>query len=145
MMSVDEIEEQPERSESMCPECGEPPDEVQSRLSNLGYLHDDQTNECKNGHKWTNGIPIGKFDRPDLAEDLWCDSCNDSWVLIHRVRIGPTSFPDADIVLDTKCPNDDCNTFDQIPREVDEKHSVALVGYPQITGKTEGCDPYGYE
>lgn len=141
-----ELVEQPERTDSMCPECGNPPVErVYNNLSSMGYLHNDQKQMCENGHTWKNGIPIGDFDRPDLAEDLWCGSCDDSWVLIHRIRLGVTSFPDADIVLDTKCPNDDCNTFDQVPRNVDETHSVALVGYPQITGKTEGCEPYGYE
>lgn len=145
MMSVDEIEEQPERNDSMCPECGEPSvDKVEHRLSALGYLHDDQVNECPNGHSWANGVPVGEFDRPEMAEELLCDSCGEGHMLVHRVRTGVTSIP-TDITLDLKCPNPNCHYFKQIGRDLDEANNCALVGYPQITGKTEGADPYGYE
>lgn len=140
-MNVDELEEQPIPADTRCPECGgEPlPDRVTHNLSAIGYTHDDIQNVCADcGGEWTCGVPIGEFDRPEMEDDLWCDACDDSWVLIHRVAPKSTY-----IVLHTKCPNPDCNDFDRIRRKPDDS-GVALVGYPQITGSTEGCKPYGW-
>lgn len=144
MSTETEIEEQPERSESMCPECGEPPlpDAAMHRLSDLGYLHDDIGYRCENGHQWQCGVPVGEFDRPEMAEDLRCDSCGDADMLVHRVVIGTTSIP-GDITLHLKCPNPDCHYFDRIGRDTD-KDGRALVGYSQITGATKDARPYGY-
>lgn len=134
--------EQPIPEKTRCPECGgEPlPDRVTHNLSAIGYTHDDQQHVCGDcGHEWTNGVPIGEFDRPEMADDLFCSSCGDEWMLVHRVA--PKS---ANVVLHLKCPN--CYHFDRIRRSKDTKNGdVALVGYPQISGETAGCDPYGYD
>lgn len=134
--------EQPIPVDSKCPECGgEPlPDRVVHNLSAIGYTHDDQKHVCEDcGSEWTNGVPIGEFDRPEMAADLRCDSCEDAWMLVHRVA--PKS---ANVVLHLKCPK--CFHFERVRRTKDAKNGdVALVGYPQISGETSGCDPYGYE
>lgn len=139
---TEEIIEQPIPDTTRCPECGGEPlsDLVTHNLSALGYAHDDQQHVCEDcGHEWTNGVPVGEFDRPDMADDLYCSSCDDEWMFVHRVA--PKS---ANVVLHLKCPN--CYHFDRVRRSKDTKNGgVALVGYPQITGETAGCDPYGYE
>lgn len=140
-MSADNLDEQPIPEASTCPECGSDPlpDRVAHNLSAIGYTHDDIKNVCENGHTWTNGVPIGEFDRPEMAEDLWCDSCDEQHMLVHRVA--PKS---KNVVLHLKCPN--CRYFTRIKRSKDMRNGqVALVGYPQICGSTEGCDSYGYE
>lgn len=136
----DDLEEQPVPDESRCPKCGGEPlaDEVVHNLSAIGYQHDDIQQVCEDcGHQWANGRPIGEFDRPELAADLWCDSCDDGWMLVHRVARKSTHT-----VLHLKCP--ECYHFDRARRTPDDS-GVALVGYPQITGATDGCQPYGYQ
>lgn len=142
---VDGLEEQPERPDSKCPECGgEPlPDEVLHRLSNLGYTHDDHKYQCSEcGYQWSCGVPIGDFDHPEMAEDLHCDSCGKADMLVHRVVLGTTSIQ-GDLTIHLKCPNPDCHYFTRIGRDTD-KDGRALMGYQQITGATEDARPYGY-
>lgn len=143
-MSTDDIVEQPIPEDSRCPECRAKPTEdsiVKHRLSSHGYLHDDKKLKCRKegcGTEWRHGIPVGDFDQPEMAADLWCDSCDSEWMLTHRVA--PKS---AEVVLHLKCPN--CFHFDKVRRSKDTKNGdVVLVGYPQITGETDGCKPYGY-
>ena len=141
---VAELAEQAPREDARCPACGgEPmPDATTHRLSALGYAHDDQGFVCADcGHEWTSGVPIGEFDRPDLAADLECDSCGDR-MLVHRVRMRGSAG--SDITLDLKCQNSQCHYFEQVGRDLDE-NGVALVGHPEITGQTEGADPYGWK
>lgn len=143
-----ELEERPAPAETRCPECGAPPTEESKRdrhLSNLGYLHQDVRLRCSADDcdgLWVAGMPIGEFDRPDLAEDLRCDACeSDLPMLVHRVRM--RGVGGHDIGIDLKCPNPECYRFEQVGRDLD-KEGVALVGYPEITGQTEGADPYGW-
>jgi DNA-directed RNA polymerase subunit RPC12/RpoP len=142
MSETDDLEEQPVRDDSTCPKCGGEslPDLVVHNLSAIGYKHDDQRHVCAEcGHEWYHGVPIGEFDRPEMADDLRCSDCGDEWMLVHRVA--PKS---AHVVLHLKCP--ECFNFDRVERALDDANgNVALVGYPQITGSTEGCDPYGYQ
>lgn len=135
-----DLDEQPLQP-TRCPECGgDPSPDVAHHLSALGYLHDDQTRICEDcGHRWYCGVPIGEFDRPDLAEKLQCE-CG-GWRLVHRVTTGDTTDP-RHISLHLKCPQ--CYSFATDTREVDSD-GIALVGYPQISGQTDGCDPYGWE
>lgn len=136
---TDDLAEQPVPAASRCPECGgEPlPDRVVHNLSAMGYKHDDIKQVCSEcGHEWLNGCPIGEFDRPEYAADLWCDSCDETWMLVHRV-----APKDRWVTLHLKCPN--CYAFDKARRSPDNR-GIALVGYPQITGQTEGAQPYGY-
>lgn len=146
---VDDLDEQPIPSDAACPKCGGEPmsEEVLHRLSNLGYLHDDIGLKCSErdcGHEWTAGVPIGEFDRDDMAADLWCDSCDKEWMLVHRVEFAPSGLPgNPPTALHLKCPNPDCYNWDRVGREADDEH-IALVGYPQITGATKDADPYGY-
>lgn len=148
---------------SYCPECGAPPtaDSVVShRLSNLGYLHDDVKFKCANGHSWVTGVPIGKS---SLNIDLDCPSCNRersgwlwrarSWLinklggitenrlLIHRVRYDTDKRDKPVYELHLKCPN--CYFFETQLRQGDEGDTL-LIGYPEITGETEGAQAYGY-
>lgn len=148
-MAADTLEERPAPSETRCPECGAPPTEESTRdknLSDLGYLHQDVRLRCSGDdcdERWVAGMPIGEFDRDDLADDLRCDACDsDRPMLVHRVRM--RGVGGHDIGLDLKCPNPECYRFEQVGRDLDDE-SVALVGYPSITGQTEGADPYGWE
>lgn len=131
-----DLDEQP-LPPTKCPECGgEPSDEIIHRLSAMGYSHDDQHVVCVDcGHRWTCGVPIGEFDRPEMAADLEC-SCG-HWRLVHRAQITDA----GNVALHLKCP--ECYHFEIVSRETDAD-GIALVGYPQISGQTEGCDPYGY-
>lgn len=132
-----DLDEQPLQP-TRCPDCGgEPAPEVTHRLSATGYLHDDQTRICEDcGHQWDCGVPIGEFDRPELAESLQC-GCG-GWRLVHRAAI----TGGGNITLHLKCPK--CYSFVTEKRNVDSS-GVALVGYPQTSGQTEGCTPYGWE
>lgn len=120
---------------SSCPVCGsEPTDEsvANHRLSDMGYLHDDVNLQCSNcDNDWTLGIPLGEFNGGNY---LWCDSCDDSQYLVHRV-----DFKDERIHL--KCPN--CFHFENIEVDPDER-GINLIGYPQITGATDNSEAYGY-
>lgn len=138
-----ELSHQEIPAKTRCPKCSAPPtsESVNKRhLSEMGYLHEDIFLECSSGdcdEEWICGIPIGEFDRDALANDLRCGSCGE-WQLVHRVRTMTNQ-----IELHLKCPDPECFTFERATRDIDD-HRVALVGYPQITGNTEGCDPYGY-
>ena len=133
------LEEQPIPEDTSCPECGDDPTDdslVEHKLSNMGYLHDDIQLSCDNGHTWSCGVPIGEFDGGD---SLICDSCDESWMYVHRVQL---SSGDEKILLHLKCPN--CKYFEEVEREPDGD-GVALVGYPPITGDTVYADSFGYE
>lgn len=86
-----------------CPECGGEPsaeDLARHKLSDIGYLHDDQTFECPDcAHRYTHGVPIDEFD--GNAEDLWCDVCNLGYMRVHRVR----GANEESVGLDLKCPH----------------------------------------
>ena len=142
----DGLTEQPVPEKAGCPKCGgDPAEDVQHRLSALGYAHDDIGMVCSDcGHQWTAGVPIGEFDRPEMAADLWCDSCDEQWMLVHRVEFNPSGVDGAPpAALHLKCPDPDCHNWDRVGRETDGEQ-IALVGYPQTTGRTKGADPYGY-
>lgn len=138
-----ELSEQALPEDSHCPNCGQSPSDesiVEHRLSNNGYLHDDVKLECSAcGEEWTHGVPIGQ--ELEYGDDLWCDSCDDSVMLVHRARV----LDSSKAYLDLKCPN--CKYYKSISREGTEHPTdgdVFLVGYPQLTGEMEGAEEYGY-
>lgn len=144
---ADGLEEQPIPEDTTCPYCGaDPTEETQAehKLSNIGYLHDDIVLECSNdacGEEWTCGVPIGSPE-DDTESDLWCDSCEKRFGRIHRVA--PTEADRGKIRLHVKCPNPECRYFWRVKREYGPQQ-VALVGYPDITGQTDGdVAAYGY-
>lgn len=140
-----------EKPEAHCPKCGErATDEslTEVRLSELGYYHGDAHYECQEcDNEWVHGVPVGRSEK--FSDDLYCQSCEEEWYLIHRVVPHvQVDFEEEDwtfnqIQLHVKCPN--CYHFDRISREADEENRRVLVGYPQITGQTEGAEPYGYK
>ncbi len=135
----EELVEQQPSERSKCPECGGDPCEIGHTLSDLGYLHDDQRMMCEDcGNQWTCGVPIGETSLDERAEELFCDSCDDAFMLVHRA----VRTRHGNITFHLKCPN--CYYFEQLTRVPDEKGRV-LLGYPQITGETEGCPVYGYD
>lgn len=134
-------------SESSCPTCGaDPTDEsvLEHRLSDMGYTHDDVRLECANpdceNDGWTLGVPIGEFDG---GSDLWCASCDETQYLVHRIHVVTGEEGEDKLRVHLKCPN--CYHFPLPPpeRELDDM-GVSLIGYPQITGATEGARPDGY-
>jgi predicted Zn-ribbon and HTH transcriptional regulator len=137
-----DLEKQSIPSESKCPECGGDPNaesRAQHTLSDLGYLHDDVDLECEDcSTSWTLGIPVG--DGPE-NDELWCDSCDDTRMLIHRFRI--RNYEDKpNIKMHLKCPN--CYFFKiSNPRNVDE-NDLVLTGYPEITGDTDEAESWGW-
>lgn len=140
-----DLAEQPVPEETRCPDCGGEPldEEVLHRLSTLGYAHDDLGLVCEDcGNRWTCGVPIGEFDRPAMAGELRCDSCEAHTMLIHRVERNPRGVP-GDIGLHLKCPNPECRYFTIVGRESDGD-GIALTGYAELAGQTEGADPYGW-
>ena len=146
-----DLTEQAVPDETACPYCGASPTDdsvVEHRLSMNGYLHDDIELECGDcGESWMCGVPIGDQDTRG-ADDLFCGSCDQHRFLVHRVQLVPTpTDTDADVMgalfrLHLKCPN--CYHFTTTLREADHR-TVALVGYPSITGDTEAAThAYGY-
>lgn len=98
---------------SRCPYCGGEPDEQSSAkhsLSVLDYLHDDVALHCSEcSRKWTCGVPIGGPPAESFA-DLWCDSCDGGFMLVHRVEVSGVDIDeDGDRVgrvgLHLKCPH----------------------------------------
>lgn len=83
----EDLEAQPERR-SRCPACGSEPTEAslrEHRLSNLGYLHDDQHFECSNcENTYTHGVPVGESDMN--VDDLWCSVCDLGYMNVHRAE-----------------------------------------------------------
>lgn len=139
-----ELEEQPLPENASCPECGAGATHetiVKHRLSKTGYYHDDIDLECEECEtEWTLGVPIGEAD--EFKDDLWCDSCDESYFLVHRVvpREINSSFP-IPMCFHLKCPN--CFNFEKIYRTTDANGDT-LVGYPQITGVLNADDPLGF-
>lgn len=135
-------------TESRCPECGGEPDDESSRryqLSSMGYLHQDVRFVCSECEfEWSCGVPVDKSedeqDFPGRNGSLWCDSCDQAWMLVHRVM--PHSIG-AGVRLDLKCPREECNYFTRARRETGP-NGYALIGYPAITGKIDGSTPFGY-
>lgn len=145
------LDRQPVPTDSRCPDCGaEPTDEslVEHRLSDLGYTHDDQTLSCSDpecGRTWTCGVPIGIY-HGSLADDLHCDSCEDAWFRVHRIRVPDPSVASTDsdapvAYVYVKCPN--CYRFRRLEREFGP-HGFAMLGFPHITGATDGARAFGY-
>lgn len=136
-----DLSEQPLPEDSNCPACGSSPTDesiVEHRLAATGYLHDDIRLECSEcGERWTCGVPIGE--EPEFGDDLWCDSCDNSIMLVHRVRF--LSHGER-VELQLKCPRESCRYYDEVEREADD--GVALVGYPQLIGSMDGAEPFGY-
>lgn len=137
------LEKQPRPEESHCPRCGaEPTDEsvVGHRLSATGYTHDDiklRCSECE--ASWKLGIPIGEggFD------DLWCESCDKTYKLVHRTRHWFDGDGRMKVRLHLKCPI--CYYFDKVDRQPDDEN-ITLVGYPPITGHQDSdVTPDGYQ
>lgn len=90
-----------------CPECGAAPTDDSVRevqLSDLGYLHGDYKFTCADcGARWRCGVPVGTGTA--MAADLWCDSCGDAFMYVHRI-LGATSELRGDSLrLHVKCPN----------------------------------------
>lgn len=134
------MDEQLVPSDVSCPYCGGDPEyEPEHVLSASGYTHDDihyTCEECSEG--WTSGVPIGEHDG-ELAEDLFCQSCQKRYGLVHRIQ--PVS--DTQVRVHMKCPNDECYNFWQFKRKCDD--GVILMGYPQITGNTDDASrPYAH-
>lgn len=140
------LDYQPVPSESSCPYCGGDPTDRTERhhsLSALGYLHDDVQMECADcGRTWPCGVPVGEYDGPG-AEELFCDSCEQRYMRVHRVNCDPRDRRDY-YIIHLKCPNPECYYFDKIQREPDGG-GTALLGYPDITGSVENAKPYGYQ
>lgn len=140
------LERQPVPTDSRCPSCGGEPlldregkQAVEHRLSANGYLHDDICLECEDcGERWTCGVPQGTYEG---GGDLWCSSCGESWMLVHRLsRKG--DIGDDEVTLHLKCPR--CFYFDKTVRAFAEDN-IALMGYPPITGNVEDATTtYGY-
>lgn len=141
----DDAERQPVPDESMCPYCGGEPTDESARdhqLSAIGYMHDDIRMECADcDTQWTCGVPIGEVD-DGRAEDLFCDSCTQRYMRIHRVAPDWNARENRKrVLLHLKCPN--CFYFDKAVRDCGPK-GISLVGYPDITGSTEDADAYGW-
>lgn len=134
-------------TESNCPECGGSPDDESlrlSKLSDMGYVHQDVHYTCEEcSCQWACGVPIdGPEEEPDIPGkkgSLWCESCDETWMLPHR-----TKYLDSETVrLDMKCPRPECNFFRRVIRKTGPQ-GYALIGYPQIVGKIDGAQPFGY-
>lgn len=125
------LDKQPVPSETTCPFCGgEPEREVEHQLKDLGYKHDDQQRSCSEcGNEWQHGVPIGE-QWDERAEELFCNSCEDRFMLAHYVN--PVPGKDVGVLL--KCPS--CYLTTDIIRERDESGGF-LLGYPQTTGEQE--------
>lgn len=136
-----ELDEQPIPEETHCPNCRAKPTEEsvrQHKLSTLGYTHDDVQLECREcDNTWILGIPIGQ--ELEYGDDLWCSSCDDSAMLVHRVMVKPDN--QMVVKFHLKCPK--CYYFKTIDRRCDDDN-IALVGYPAITGTVQENDPFGF-
>lgn len=145
-VDVDDLNAQPVPDVSTCPYCGGDATEdsvVKHRLSAMGYKHDDIELECDGcGQTWPHGVPIGEYDGK-RAEELFCGACEERYMLVHRVEPSwsKADTGDWEVLVHLKCPN--CYYFKKIARECGPR-GVALMGYPQITGDTEGAEPDGY-
>lgn len=139
-------EKQPVPDETTCPYCGANVDGeqvVKHRLSAMGYMHDDIEMECDEcGSSWPHGVPVGEFEGEE-AEDLFCSSCEQRFMRVHRVAPRWTAETEAQrkVILHLKCPN--CYYFDKVQREAGPG-GRCLIGYPDITGSTDGAEPEGY-
>lgn len=142
---IDFDEKQPVPDDTTCPYCGADVHDdnvVKHRLSAMGYIHDDIEMECDEcGQTWPLGVPVGEFEG-DEAEKLFCSSCESRFMRIHRVAPRWNSDPDnRKVMLHLKCPN--CYYFEKQQRDVGP-NGRSLVGYPDITGSTDGASPEGY-
>lgn len=140
-----DLEPQPIPKKAQCPECGGAvaEDKVEQNLRAMGYLHSDMRLTCSEcDHQWTAGVPIGAFDRPEMADEMQCDSCG-SLMLVHWIDSGHSFHVAGDLVLGLKCPDPDCRAFKTTGRDADEDGRV-LTGYAQTAGQTEGAEPFGY-
>lgn len=109
----DELDPVEVPSASKCPYCGGEPDYQSSashHLSALDYLHDDVMLKCEDcRRKWACGVPIGGPPAESFA-DLWCDSCDNGFMLVHRVEVSGVDIDEDDnrvgaVGLHLKCPN----------------------------------------
>lgn len=148
---TENLQKQKTPEDSMCPYCGGDPtgeSEVKHRLSAMGYKHDDVELKCSDcGETWPCGVPIGSYDGKRAAE-LFCDSCQDRYMLTHRVepnwkKADEQGSDGWEVLVHLKCPN--CYYFKRIRRSCGNR-GVALMGYPQITGEIdEEASPDGYK
>lgn len=124
------MEKQPVPSDAHCPTCGgEPEYDPEHILSASGYTHDDIHYTCSEcGNTWVSGVPIGEAEG-ELADDLFCRSCEQRYALVHRVQ----PINDTRVKIHLKCPN--CYNFWHLERESDD--GILLMGYPSITGDME--------
>lgn len=140
------MEEQPYPEASKCPECGgEPTDEskVHHRLSAVGYLHDDGSLKCSDcGETWSIGRPIGRFDGGD---DLWCGSCDEGFMRVHRVQLVEDDHYKK-YNLHLKCPNHspfDCEacpaTIFEPKRDSDGRIYCPACGHEYEPNDVPGC------
>lgn len=118
--------------QASCPDCNEKPTDesiLRSKLSDLGYEHEDVFLECSNNHKWTVGIPVGVTKSKD-----WICPCCEGNLMPHFVYAVNKS-----IFIRPKCQS--CYYVPDEKIEIDTKVSGAqlrgLVGHHTVTGKRE--------
>lgn len=129
----DGLEVQPIPEKTRCPNCRAKPTEesiIRRRLSANGYLHDDVRFECREcEERWLLGIPIGEGG----YDDLYCESCRETYADVHRFQ--PWDGDEGDYRIHLKCGG--CDNFWFVFRDTDE-NGLVLVGYPHLTGEQDG-------
>lgn len=139
------IVSQPVPDETSCPYCGGTPTDASAQnhhLSAMGYLHDDIQMECAEcDSTWACGVPVGEFE-DERAQELWCDSCEQRLMRVHRIHPDWDSTSDRRVIrIHLKCPN--CFYFTKLARQCGPR-GISLMGYPDITGSTDGADAFGW-
>jgi len=121
-----------------CPQCDAPVSDERKqheRLRALGYLHEDYTIECENGHTWTHGVPDGE---PETTDEWTCDACGD-----HYVPRDVFHSPDGRIHFVVKCQNcyykPDQPLHFRIPEDMGKEWGI-LLGHPAVCGNTEDAE-----
>lgn len=118
-----------------CPQCNGPVEQVGTNLTELGYLAEDQTHQCKNcKHSFALGEPIGEFVH-EITGDVICDVCDSTGYLyqIHKTRKSDT------LALRWKCPG----CYYVWVQERGFENDAITVGYAEVMGENTD-DGYGY-